>query len=151
MTPEQTPITGREEIASSEQKGALAAFYRAFNGRDLALMEANWAVGGEAIMDNPLGGIRRGWSNIRPTYEKLFGSNAKVVVEFFDYTITDLGDAFIAIGRERGTLDKGDLHLDLAIRTSRLFARRDRLWRQIHHHGSIDDSVLLARYQSAFA
>ena len=35
------------------------------------------------------------------------------------------------------------------IRISRIFRRVDGRWRQIHHHGSIDDADLLARYQAA--
>jgi ketosteroid isomerase-like protein len=40
--------------------------------------------------------------------------------------------------------------LDLAIRTTRIF-RRDGSgrWRQVHHHGSIEDAKLLAAYQAA--
>jgi hypothetical protein len=41
--PVQEPITGREEPGDlSRPEQALAQFYRAFNGRDLALAEANW-------------------------------------------------------------------------------------------------------------
>ena len=38
---------------------------------------------------------------------------------------------------------------DLAFRTTRIFRFMDRHWRQVHHHGSIDDPALLDRYQSA--
>lgn len=45
-SPEQTPITGREpEIDVATPLGALADFYRAFNGRDLDAMQANWCAG----------------------------------------------------------------------------------------------------------
>jgi hypothetical protein len=81
----------------------------------------------------------------------LFGGNVRVTVEFYDYTLNNFGDGFIAIGRERGALDTDSLHLDLAIRTSRLFVQCDGRWRQLHHHGSIDESGLLARYQAIFA
>ena len=152
MEQDQRPITGGEDpIDPADPRGALAQFYRAFNRRDLALMEANWAEGDEPVMDNPLGGIRRGWREICPTYERLFGGEAELAVEFYDYTIHMFADAFVAIGRERGTLRKPGLQLEVAIRTSRLFARRDGRWRQLHHHGSIDDPDLLARYQAAFA
>ena len=55
------PIT-RNEVAldPSTPRGALAEFYRGFNGRDLALMEKNWLNSAEVSMDNPLGGARRG-------------------------------------------------------------------------------------------
>ena len=37
----------------------------------------------------------------------------------------------------------------LAIRTSRIFRKdADGTWRQVHHHGSIDDPQMLAAYQA---
>jgi len=150
MTPNPTPITGQEvDIDVATPEGALAEFYRAFNGRDLVLMEQNWDPSDEASMDNPLGGIRRSWSQIRPTYAGLFGGGARVEVEFFDFTLHSLGEGFIAVGRERGALTHGDERLELAIRTSRTFRWAGVRYRQLHHHGSIDDADLLARYQSA--
>lgn len=149
--PTSAPVTGREEVADpSEPLGALSEFYRAFNGRDLGLMEQNWDVSGEASMDNPLGGIQRGWNEISAVYRRIFGGEAKVSVEFHDYTLHQFGETFLAVGRERGLLVKGDaVKIELTIRTSRWFRLIDRRWRQVHHHGSIDDPDLLARYQAA--
>jgi predicted glycosyltransferase involved in capsule biosynthesis len=39
--------------------------------------------------------------------------------------------------------------MDLKIRTSRLFQLIGGRWRQFHHHGSVEDPELLARYQAA--
>ena len=145
-----TPITGREPLgALHEPVQALAQFYRAFNDRDLAMMEENWDSSDTAAMDNPLGGIKRGWPEIRSVYERVFQGAGRVRVEFHDYTIHVIGDVFYAVGRERGTLERDDVRLDLAIRTSRIFRRGDGRWRQVHHHGSIDDPRLLAAYQEA--
>ena len=148
--PAQTPITGRETEPPATPLGALAEFYRAFNGRDLALMEQNWDPSADAVMDNPLGGIMRGWPAIRKVYQRLFTGEARVTVEFFDYTLHEVGDAFWAVGRERGMLQQESRpDLPLLIRTSRLFRREEqRRWRQTHHHGSIDDPTLLAEYQA---
>jgi hypothetical protein len=142
-------ITGKETASPTTPLGALSEFYRAFNDRDLALMSQNWLPTEEASMDNPLGGIKRGWNQIRPVYERLFHGTATVTVEFFDYTLHETPDAFLAVGRERGTLESSDATLELKIRTSRWFRRVDGRWRQLHHHGSIDDAELLARYQAA--
>ncbi len=151
VVPEQQPITGRESADPMTPMGALSALYRAFNERDMALMEASWEASDEAVMDNPLGGIRRGWEAIRGTYQRIFAGAARVQVEFFDYTLHEMGEVFWAVGRERGVLEAADgRRLQLAIRTSRLF-RRDAAerWRQVHHHGSIDDPRLLEAYQQA--
>jgi len=150
MSLEHNAITG---AASDARPGsplaALQHFYRGFNGRDLALMAANWAHGDEIAMDNPLGGIKRGWEEIGAVYQRLFGGPARVYVEFYDYSLMVTDAMFCAIGRERGELAVGDSRVALAIRTSRVYRRIDSQWRQVHHHGSMDDPVLLATYQAA--
>ena len=144
------PLTGQENpIDPSTPRGALAEFYRAFNARDVDMMVRNWLQTEEASMDNPLGGIRRGWQEIGPVYERIFTGRAAVTVEFFDYSLHELRDAFLAVGRERGRLVAGETTLDLKIRTSRWYVRADGRWRQLHHHGSMEDAELLARYQTA--
>ena len=62
----------------------------------------------------------------------------------------EAGDVFYVIGRERGELDVNGRRMPLAIRTTRIFRRdADKRWRQVHHHGSIDDPHVLAAYQDA--
>ena len=143
-------ITGAECATPDTPLGALSGFYRAFNNRNLELMRENWD-GEECVLDNPLGGIRRGWAEIEPLYARLFSGPAKVQVVFFDYTLHVGADLFCAAGRERGTFEKAGTRIELAIRTSRVYRRVDGAWRQIHHHGSIEDPDLLRRYQVAVA
>jgi ketosteroid isomerase-like protein len=144
------PITGEESCAlCGEAFTALAQFYRAFNSRDLKMMKANWHHGDDIAMDNPLGGIKRGWGDIGAVYEKLFKGPAEVYVEFYDYSLHETPGMFYAAGRERGHFTREGETIDLAIRTSRIFRHIDGAWRQVHHHGSIDDPELLARYQRA--
>lgn len=56
---------------------------------------------------------------------------------------------FFVVGRERGEFCLGETRVDLAIRTSRIYRMIDDAWKQVHHHGSIDDPGLLALYQKA--
>ena len=150
MKPIQEPITGKEELGDlSQPQQALAQFYRAFNTRDLAMIDDNFAPSDEVAIDNPLGGIRRGAEVPHKMYEVVFKSPADVHVEFWDYTIHRVGDVFWAVGRERGTYHDGDTVKDLNIRTTRIFQLYDGRWRQVHHHGSIEDAKLLEDYQSA--
>ena len=149
MNPIQEAITGNEnqgDLSSPYQ--ALVQFYCAFNSKDMEMMSENWALSEEIAMDNPLGGIKRGWAEISSVYEKIFSGPAKVYVEYYDYTIHEHGDVFYAVGRERGFFQVGDTRVDLAIRTSRIFRRVGSDWKQTHHHGSIEDAELLATYQS---
>lgn len=144
----QTPITGNESSGSLDSPyQALVQFYKAFNTRDLELMAQNWANGPDIAMSNPLGGIKRGWEEIQPLYARIFRGKAEVYVEYRDYSIHECNDVFYAVGRERGYFRTSESEIALAIRTSRIFRRIGGQWRQVHHHGSIEDPALLERYQ----
>lgn len=148
--PIQNPITGNEDLGDLTQpQQALAQFYRAFNTRDLKMIDENFAHSEEVAIDNPLGGIRRGADEPHKMYEGVFKSPADVHVEFWDYTIHRAGDVFWAVGRERGTYHDGDAVKNLNIRTTRIYQLTNGRWRQMHHHGSIEDARLLGDYQSA--
>ena len=146
----QEAITGNEELGDLRRpQQALAQFYRAFNSRDLKMIDDNFAASDDVAIDNPLGGIRRGADEPHKMYESVFKSPANVHVVFWDYTIHRAGDVFWAVGRERGTYVDGGVEKDLNVRTTRVFQLIDNRWRQMHHHGSIEDAKLLADYQNA--
>ncbi len=150
MRPTLAPITGREDRQGvSPSLQVLIDFYEAFNARNLEHMAENWAQTDEDVMNNPLGGLARGWEQIRAVYERLFLGPMRVRVEFYDYTLHGTAELFYAVGRERGEAQIGDTVIELRIRTTRVYRLMDRRWRQVHHHGSIDDPALLARYQAA--
>jgi len=142
-------INGSTLTNSGAEVAALNLFYKAFNERDSALMQQSWLNTDDISMDNPIGGIRRGWDEISKGYEKIFKGKAKVYVEFYDYSIHSTGNMFSATGRERGYFKIDDTEIALDIRTSRIFVLDNKLWKQIHHHGSIDNPHLLAKYQTA--
>ena len=150
IQPIQIPITGKEDQGDLSQPfQALAQFYHAFNAGDLEEMSRNWEQSDNIAMDNPLGGIKRGWAEVADVYERIFDGPTEVYVEYYDFTIHEHGEVFYAVGRERGFFRLGDRRIDLVIRTSRIFRRVGKCWRQIHHHGSIEDAGLLAAYQTA--
>jgi len=147
MTPIQVPITGNETKYDNTMHEALVEFYKAFNGRDFDLMQKNWLNNEEIAMDNPLGGIKRGWDEIKEIYTRIFSGQATVYVEFYDYTIVPMEGGFVSIGRERGYVETKGQKLDLAIRTSRVYKLIDGRYKQVHHHGSIEMPSLLKAYQ----
>jgi ketosteroid isomerase-like protein len=150
MKVEQTPVTGKEKKEQlTPQIRALSEFYEALNARNIDLMARNWAQTDEAVMDNPVGGIKRGWKEIEAVYERIFSSPGQYWFEFYDYSYHEAGETFYVVGRERGEYRAGEAVLDMAIRTTRVFRRIDGKWRQVHHHGSIDDPELLRAYQRA--
>jgi ketosteroid isomerase-like protein len=148
MMPEQRPITGAEYRGSAATPTeALARFYAAFNAASLDALASSWEQSDDIAMDNPVGGIVRGWAAVRQVYAKLVQGPAKITVEFYDYTLHEVGDLCYAVGRERGTLSVGARQLALAIRTTRVFRRHGAVWRQVHHHGSMDHPAMLEEYQ----
>jgi ketosteroid isomerase-like protein len=150
MRPVKEAITGTENLRDvTLPYQALVQFYHAFNTRNLQMMSANWLQSDEIAMDNPLGGIRRGWAEIQSVYARIFNGPAEVYVEYFDYTIHEVADMFYTVGRERGYFRAGGKEIKLAIRTSRIFQKINGHWRQVHHHGSIEDPQLMATYQAA--
>jgi hypothetical protein len=150
MTTQALEITGEEPRAGDRSPlDALKMFYRAFNNRDMAALAANWAEGERPSMDNPIGGIRRGWPAIREGYEKLFNGPAKVRVTFHDFTSDGGDDWHLFVGREKGVCVIGNETIDVRFRTTRWFVKIDGVWRQLHHHGSVEEPKLLADYQRA--
>ncbi len=142
------------EIMGAEAKAGdggphdtLIEFYRAFNAGDMIGLESVWLAGDAPSMDNPIGGIRRGWSTIAEGYSKLFGGPAKVHVTFHDFTSQGGSDWHLFVGRERGTCITSTGKLDIAFRTTRWFVRKNSEWRQLHHHGSVEDADMLRAYQ----
>ncbi len=148
MSATPTEISGVERIDDSASPlAALSGFYRAFNTGDLDGLAQNWLDGDEPSMSNPIGGIRRGWPEIRAGYAKLFGGSARVRVTFHDFTSHGDDNAYLFVGREKGVCESPAGTLALRIRTTRWFVRKDGVWRQLHHHGSIEEPALLADYQ----
>jgi hypothetical protein len=146
----QVPVTGKElKEQLTPQMKALSEFYQALNGRDLELMAQNWTSTDDDVMDNPLGGVTRGWDEIKAVYERFFSSSGQYWFEFYDYSYHEAGEIFYVAGRERGEYRAGEGMLNMAIRTTRIFWRISGEWRQIHHPGSIEDSQQLAAYQKA--
>lgn len=140
-------ITGSEQRGKDPRIDALVEFYGGFNGRDLGAVADNWASQDSISMSNPLGGLKRGREDIESVYRRLFGGSARVYVEFHDFEIIDLADAFVAVGRERGFCERHGVRIGLHIRTSRVFRMIGDSWKQVHHHGSIEDPDLLNAYQ----
>lgn len=142
-------INGSEQhTAKNTPENALIQFYHAFNNQNLELMKQNWLHTEDTSMSNPLGGIKRGWSEIKQVYERIFNGPAEVFVEFYNFSIHKTDTMFFAVGQERGHLKLNEKEIKLAIRTTRIYKKENNQWKHIHHHGSIDQAALLSNYQS---
>jgi len=100
-------------------------------------------------MDNPIGGIRRGWPAIREGYAKLFGGPAIVRVAFHDFAAQGNDDFHLFVGREKAPVKLPQSGSSFEFVRPRWFVKMRGVWRQLHHHGSIDEPALLADYQRA--
>jgi len=131
-------------------RAALESFYHAFNQRSLEVLEDVWAPDATVTLSNPVGGVLTGIAAIKALYGRVFDGPARVWVEYHDVTEYIASDHALFVGRERGEFEVGGETITLAIRTSRYFRQLPGIgWRQVHHHGSIDDAALLAAYQAA--
>lgn len=143
-------INGTGEIRElSDYELAIYRFYEAFNNKNLKAMANIWANTEDITAENPAGGIRRGWSELKRVYEKVLGSAAKVYAEFYDYTIHVAGEVFWSVGRERILLNNGSENSILTVRITRIFMVVDGSWRLVHLHGSFEDPEMLLKYQQA--
>lgn len=142
-------INGSEKYTDPvDPQSALIEFYHAFNNQNLTQIENNWLQTDDASMSNPLGDIKRGWIEIKKIYQKIFNGSAEVFVEFYDFSIHETENMFFTVGRERGYLKLNNTEVQLTIRTSRTYQKIKNQWKQIHHHGSIDQAELLKKYQN---
>ncbi len=143
-----------EETHQPTIEGATAAlktFYHALNGRSLDLFRQTWLDDPLIQLNNPIGGIRRGIEPISAVYARLFEGPVRVQVELHDIVEYASSEMVVFAGRERGTYEHGGSSFPLDIRTTRIFLYAPACggWRQIHHHGSIDQPERLAQYQQA--
>jgi hypothetical protein len=141
-----------ESASDNSTNGAIAAletFYYSFNNKDINTFKQIWVNHDLIQLNNPVGGIIRGINDIYNLYSNIFKGNAEVWVEFHDIVIYKFEECVVFAGREQGQFIKNNQNIDLAIRTSRIFAYSNGLWGQVHHHGSIDNPELLKKYQDA--
>ena len=112
------------------------AFYRAFEKKDITLMNQTWWQGEGSICIHPGGNVIKGWDNIRSSWEKIFQNtdyleiNTEVVTTEVDYAV-----AYVVVIENVMQVRKGrKLQAEsLATNTFRKMAQK---WYLIHHHGS---------------
>ena len=130
-------------------RALLESFYFAFNNRDMDVFRKVWADHALIQLNNPLGGMLRGYEAIAALYQRVFTGPAAVWVELGDIVEFQTDAMIVFAGREIGEFSQAGKSLPLSIRTSRIvqWFGPEVGWRQTHHHGSIDDAQLLGEYQ----
>ena len=143
-----------KEAYEPDIRGARAlveTFYYAFNARDLGTFSQVWAKHALIQLNNPLGGIMRGYEGISSLYRRIFTGEARVWVELSNIVEFQTDRIVVFAGRETGEFRHREETIALDIRTSRVvqWLGSEAGWRQVHHHGSIDNPSLLDAYQNA--
>ena len=138
------------EADISGARALIETFYYAFNQRDIVTLSQVWVNHDLAQLYNPLGNILRGSADIMELYQLIFTGSGKVWVEFHEVVEYQTSDMVVFAGRERGEYTQAKDSLKLSIRTTRVvqWFGEQIGWKLTHHHGSIDDPGLLAKYQS---
>jgi hypothetical protein len=153
----ETAVRGiRNRLAEADQptiegaRAALETFYYALNERSIDVFRHVWLNDPLIQLDNPVGGILRGAQPITDLYARIFKGSVRVR-EFYDIVTYASSEIVVFAGRERGTYEHDGNAFPLDIRTTRIFVYVPAQggWRQVHHHGSIDDAARLTHYQQA--
>ncbi len=112
------------------------AFYRAFENRDITLMNQTWWQGKGSTCIHPGGNLIQGWDNIRPSWEKIFKNTdsinieTEIIITEIDYAIAYVVVIENVTQQRRGRKVKAQ---SLATNSFRKMAQQ---WYLVHHHGS---------------
>ncbi|NBD15807.1 MAG: DUF4440 domain-containing protein [Cyanobacteria bacterium] len=112
------------------------AFYRAFEKKDLTLMNQTWWQGDGSICIHPGGKMIQGWENIRSSWEKIFQNtdyleiDTNVIVTEVDYAI-----AYVVV-MENVTQVRRGRKLKAQSLATNSFRKMAQKWYLVHHHGS---------------
>jgi hypothetical protein len=105
------PIAGAEGRESARRHTWPSSSSRVPSAAGTSIMAAELGLPDDIAMDNPLGGIRRGWETIRSGIRAAL-RGPRGLCRVGTATIHESPDMFYAVGRERGHLraPSTDLH-----------------------------------------
>ncbi len=107
---------------------ANAEFYRAFSARDVAAMEAIWAVEAPVACTHPAWPVLRGRRDVLISWRGILENPEAPTVEVRDAVVHAAGDAAIVLCRE---IVNGS-----PLEATNVFVRERGAWRIAHHHAS---------------
>jgi uncharacterized protein (TIGR02246 family) len=129
-TPDETSVSA-----------ANLAFYRALEARSVAEMEQVWWNAEAASCVHPGWHRLDGWTEIRRSWENIFGNSRPWTVSCQDVHIGVAGDMAWVTCIEVITPFGGTEEEDAArMQATNLFGRVDGRWRLVHHHSSATPS-----------
>ena len=111
---------------------ANAAFYEAFERRDLDAMSDIWEHTDRVACVHPGWSILHGWAAVAASWFALFDGPQRLQFIVTDERVEVVGDLAWVTCNEN-LLDTGATQ---AVAATNVFVRHDRGWRLLHHHGS---------------
>ncbi|MDF5739445.1 MULTISPECIES: nuclear transport factor 2 family protein [unclassified Nostoc] len=123
-------------MTKDEVLAANAAFYRAFERKDIETMSAVWSQGTGSFCIHPGSNILRGWKEIRTSWEQIFKNTAYIEINT-DIIATELSDniAYVVL-RENVFQVVGARRLEAQSTATNIFQFLGGKWYLVHHHGS---------------
>ena len=113
---------------------ANAAFYAAFEARDLDAMSAVWERSERATCTHPGWPTLRGWPKVVSSWDAIFRNTPYIQFVLTDQAVHVEGDtAWVSVSEN--ILQGESMHAS-SVAAVNLFVRRDGAWRLVVHHGS---------------
>jgi ketosteroid isomerase-like protein len=123
-------------MTKDEVLAANAAFYRAFERKDIETMSAVWSQGTGSFCIHPGSNILRGWKEIRTSWEQIFKNTAYIEINT-DIIATEITEkiAYVVL-RENVFQVVGGRRLEAQSTATNIFQFLGDKWYLVHHHGS---------------
>ncbi len=124
MNPEQSVLT------------ANAAFYRAFEKKDLEAMTVVWSQGTNSLCIHPGRDVLRGWEDIRSSWDKIFRNTRYLEIETEILRVEVNGDLAYVVLVETVLQVTGNRQSKAQSLATNVFENMAQKWYLVHHHGS---------------
>ncbi|MBZ8181837.1 nuclear transport factor 2 family protein [Oscillatoria salina] len=115
---------------------ANAAFYRAFEKKDIQAMSKVWSSGTGSLCIHPGGKIIQGWNDIHTSWEKIFQATQYLEIETEVTSVEVSGDLGYVVLRENVLQISRGRRLQAQSIATNIFAKMAEKWYMVHHHAS---------------
>ncbi|HEU5320082.1 MAG TPA: nuclear transport factor 2 family protein [Methylomirabilota bacterium] len=122
--------------ATEDVEAANAAFYAAFETRDLEAMDRVWAHGEHVRCVHPGWPLLAGWAAVRASWEAIFAGGAEMSFSITDVRALVAGELSWVTCTENILSAAGGQVVVTSILATNLFERGPDGWRMVHHHAS---------------
>ncbi|BAZ00454.1 hypothetical protein NIES37_44460 [Tolypothrix tenuis PCC 7101] len=123
-------------MTSDEVLAVNAAFYRAFEKKDIEAMSLVWSQGTSSTCIHPGRNVLRGWKEVKYSWEQIFKNTAYIEVNL-DIISTEVTDniAYVILKENILQVFRGQ-RLEAQSIATNIFQLLGGKWYLIHHHGS---------------